>query len=222
MKLKRYKKKKMSSYLNINIIVILFGIIFSLMIISYFSSKSKEILLPLSKIQLEKVISLVINHATDNVIFSDDMYTIDKKDGEIRMINYNTKAVVGMLDNLTFNIEDELKSIENGEGNFLQFNNGFYGQIPFGVIFNNSMMANIGPKVNLKFLFFGSVVSNVETEVKPYGINNAYLEMRVNLTVNGRIVLPFVSEEVSISNVIPIQINVIEGKVPEAYLSTYK
>lgn len=222
MKLRKYKKKKISNYISINIIIILFGISFSLIIISYFSKKSEKILLPLSKIKIEKSISFVINHATENVDFENDLYQIDSENNEIKMINYNTKSVINMLDKLTFNIEEELREIENGKSKFPEFKDGFYGEIPFGVIFDNPMMANIGPKIKLKFLFLGSVVSNIETEVKPYGINNAYIEMRVNLTVNGRIVLPFVSEEIAISNVIPIQINIIEGKVPEAYLSTYK
>ena len=68
----------------------------------------------------------------------------------------------------------------------------------------------------------GDVTSNIETEVKPYGINNAYIEMRISLTVTARIVLPFVSEKVVISNVIPISMNVVQGTVPEAYISSYK
>lgn len=222
MKLKKYKKRKIGRIFTINLTILIFSLIISLMIISYFSKKSEKILLPLSKIKIEKSISFVINHATENIEFNNDLYQIDSENNEIKMINYNTKSVINMLDKLTFNIEEELREIENGNSKFQEFKDGFYGEIPFGVIFDNLMLANIGPKIKLKFLFLGSVVSNVETEVKPYGINNAYIEMRVNLTVNGRILLPFVSEEVAISNVIPIQINIIEGKVPEAYLSTYK
>ena len=126
------------------------------------------------------------------------------------MINYNNKEVVKLLDNITFNIEDELKNRE------------IYGEIPFGVIFNNAMLSNLGPIIKLKFLFISSVISKIETEVKPYGINNAYLEIRVNISVTGRIILPFVSEEVTINNVIPITISIVSGKVPEAYISSYK
>ena len=84
------------------------------------------------------------------------------------------------------------------------------------------MLSNIGPKIKLKYLFLNSIISKVETEVKPYGINNAYLEMRVNISVTGRIILPFVSEEVTINNVVPLSINIVSGKVPDAYISSYK
>ena len=77
MKLRKYKKKKISNYISINIIIILFGISFSLIIISYFSKKSEKILLPLSKIKIEKAITFVINHATENVDFGNDLYKID-------------------------------------------------------------------------------------------------------------------------------------------------
>ena len=65
-------------------------------------------------------------------------------------------------------------------------------------------------------------MSNIETEVKPYGINNAYVEVRISLTVTARIVLPFVIENVVISNVIPISMNIVQGNVPEGYIYSYK
>ena len=65
-------------------------------------------------------------------------------------------------------------------------------------------------------------MSNIETEVKPYGINNAYVEVRIKLEVTARIVLPFISKKVIISNVIPISMNIVQGSIPEAYISSYK
>ena len=62
-----------------------------------------------------------------------------------------------------------------------------------GVIFGNTFMNNLGPKIRLHLNLFGDVMSNLETEVKPYGINNAYVEVRIHLTVTARIVLPFIS-----------------------------
>ena len=96
------------------------------------------------------------------------------------------------------------------------------GEVPFGAIFGNSLLSGIGPKLKLKLKILGDVVSNVETEIKPYGINNAYVEMRIYLSVTARIILPFVNEKVTISNVIPISMDVVQGSIPEAYISSYK
>ena len=99
---------------------------------------------------------------------------------------------------------------------------GVIAEIPFGAIFGNSMLSNIGPKIKIRMKMLGDIVSNVETEIKPYGINNAYVEMRIFLEVNARIVLPFVSEKVVISNVIPISMNIVQGNIPDGYIYSYK
>ena len=91
-----------------------------------------------------------------------------------------------------------------------------------GVICGDSMLPNIGPKIKVRLNILGDIVSNVETEVKPYGINNAYIEMRIYLEVTARIVLPFVTEKIVISNVIPISMNVVQGTVPDGYIYSYK
>ena len=203
-------KQKRISLLTYNLIIISISFIISLFLIAYFSKQSEKILLPYAKSKIEQIVSSVINHSTEKIDYKNNLYNLDIKDNEIKMINYNNKEVVKLLDNITSNIEDELKSKK------------IYGEVPFGVIFNNAMLSNLGPIIKLKFLFISSVISKIETEVKPYGINNAYLEMRVNISVTGRIILPFVSEEVTINNVIPITISIVSGKVPEAYISSYK
>ena len=76
--------------------------------------------------------------------------------------------------------------------------------------------------IKIRLNVLGDVMSNIETEVKPYGINNAYVEVRIKLEVNARIVLPFTTKVISISNVIPLSMNVVQGTVPEAYISSYK
>lgn len=222
MKLKKYHKSKISTIITINLLIIVFSFICAIFLLANFSSKSKTTLLPLAKLKLEKAISFVINHATDNYNLNNNLYTLDIENDEIKMINYNTIEVVKMLDQITFNIEKDLRDIENNNSRFPEFSNGFYGEIPFGLIFNNVFLNNLGPKIKLRFTFLGSIISNVETEVKPYGINNAYLEMRISLTVNGKIILPFTSEDVSITNVIPVSISVVQGKVPSGYISSYK
>ena len=83
-------------------------------------------------------------------------------------------------------------------------------------------MRGLGPKIPLKAEMVGSIVSNIETEVKPYGINNAYVETRIFLEVTAIIYLPFVSKEIKISNIIPISINIVQGSVPQGYITTFK
>lgn len=227
MKLKRYKKKKISSYFSRGIIIIIISLIFALSIIRYFSVRANEILLPMAESKTRKVVAMVINASCDEVIINDNLYEIVREDSdEIKMITYNSFEVTKLINEVTSNIENMIREIENGKmdyyGEVNDIEGGVIAEIPFGVIFGNSLLSNIGPKIKLRLNLLGDITSNIETEVKPYGINNAYVEMRIHLEVTARILLPFVSEKVVISNVIPLSMNIVQGSVPEAYISSYK
>ena len=227
MKLKRYKKKKISSYISMGIIIIIISLILAFVVIDYFAKKANKILLPMAESQTRKVVTMIINSACDETMIGNNLYVINKNSNdEIKMITYNSFEVTKLINQVTENIEDELQEFENGNidyyGNKDDVEGGVISEIPFGVIFGNSLLSNIGPKIKLRLNILGDIVSNIETEVKPYGINNAYVEMRISLEVTARIVLPFVSEKVVISNVIPMSMNIVQGSVPDGYIYSYK
>lgn len=227
MKLKRYKKKKISSYISMGIFFVVLSLILALIIIDYFSKKANEILLPMAESQTRKVVTMVINASCDDVLIGDNLYTINKdNNNEIKMITYDSFEVTKLINQITENIENRIQDIETGKMNYYGDTNvnenGVIGVIPFGVIFGNSLLANVGPKIKLRLNLLGDIVSNIETEVKPYGINNAYVEVRIHLMVTARIVLPFVSEKKVISNVIPLSMNIVQGSIPESYISSYR
>lgn len=227
MKLKKYKKKKISSYISFGIIMITLSLILSFIVIDYFSKKVDEILLPMAESKTRKVVTMIINDACDESLIGDNLYAISKdSNDEIKMVTYNSFEVTKLINQVTSNIENMIKNIENGTmdyyGNIDGVTGGVIAEIPFGVIFGNSLLANVGPKIKIRLNLLGDITSNIETEVKPYGINNAYVEVRIHLEVTARIVLPFASEKVVIANVIPLSMNIVQGTVPDAYISSYK
>lgn len=226
MKLKKYKNKKISTYISISIFIVIISIIISLVIINYFSKKANAILLPMAEEQTRKVVTMIINNSCNNVIIKDNLYTITKNSNdEIQMINYNSFEITKLINTITSNIENSIKEIELGNMDYyknISKDGGVIAEIPFGVVFGSSLLNNVGPKIKLRLKILGDIVSNIETEVKPYGINNAYVELRITLTVNAKILLPFVSKKVTVSNVIPLSMNIVKGSIPQAYISSYK
>ena len=69
--------------------------------------------------------------------------------------------------------------------------------------------------INLKII--GNVTSGLKTEVKEYGINNSLITISVEITVEMMVILPFSSDYVNITNLVPISIKLIQGKVPQFY-----
>lgn len=237
MKLKPYKKIKIGSYLSLLLFIIILSIISSFFVISYFGKKANKVLLPIAISDTRKIITLIINSSvtkgiTNNINTNNLFEIVLNNNDEVQMIDYNTKEVTKILNQITYNIQHSLRQIESG--NIEAFNDilkdydnnllkeGIIAEIPFGVIFDNSILNNIFPKVKLKLNIIGDVISNIETEIKPYGINNALIEVKVHLEVSSQINLPFISERVTIPNTIPISMKIINGTVPEAYISSYK
>lgn len=222
MRLKRYKKKKISIYFSRGVIIIILSLILSIVIIDYFSKRANYYLLPLAESKVKSIITILINDATNNVIFNNDLFTINKNnDGVIEFINYNSYEANKLMNVVTLRIEDKFNEIYNGKYDD-NVNAYIVDEVPFGVIFNNTFLNGLGPKIKIKSKIVGSIVSNIETEVKPYGINNTYLETRIFLEVTARIYMPFITEEIKINNVIPISMNIVQGSVPNGYITSYK
>lgn len=218
MRFRSYKKKKFSAFFTIELIIFVTAFLISLMVINYFSSQIKTILLPIAEARVNKYVNNMINKATGDILFDKELLKINKNSNdEVEMVTYNTYEVTKLIDKITMNIQDEFNGLEYGK-----VNDEFVLQkIPFGVIFGNVFLRNLGPKINIRFDMIGNVLTNIETEVKPYGINNAYVETRVFIEANARIIIPFVTKNIKITNVIPISINIYQGKVPNGYITSF-
>ena len=203
------------------IMLIVMSIVMSLVALKYFSVRANTVLLPMAEGKLRKIVSTIINSSTNNLTFDSSLFTMDKdQNNEIRMINYNSYEVTKLINEVTCNIEMELDKLNENKGS--ELDKYVISEVSFGSIFNSSFLRGLGPKIPLKAEMVGSIVSNIETEVKPYGINNAYVETRIFLEVTAIIYLPFVSKEIKISNIIPISINIVQGSVPQGYITTFK
>lgn len=221
MRLVKYKKNKISDYIFRGFIFIFISFVCSILIINYIYKRFNDVLLPIAEERTRKFITTIINNSTIGIDFGRDITYINKDGNDsINLISYNNVEVIKLLDEITFNIQNNLNSIE--KGNYSDGDDYIVTKIPFGIIFKNPLLRNFGPNINVRLNLVGDIISNIETEVKPYGINNAYVEVRVNLSVTGRIIMPFVSDEVKVDNVIPISINIVSGNVPSGYVYSYK
>ena len=216
MKLKYHKKKTIGSHISRQIIIIILSLVMAIMIINYFYDKFNKVILPLAEAETKKYMVEIINDATNNIKFDKSLFKIEKgNDNKIEMINYNSYEATALINSVTNNIQNKLN-------NDLHNNKYIIAKIPLGIIFKNSLVRNFGPIINVKMKTIGNVLSELETEVKPYGINNAVVMVRVKLSGEARVILPVLSKEIKLENVIPLSINIVNGNIPEAYISSYK
>lgn len=176
------------------------------------------------------IINQTVSSRVTEVLEQGNLFEMSKNsEGEIQSIDFNSVMVNKVLQLTTRIVQEQLKALENGEvdkievpstlksTNLSKLKDGIVCEIPLGVLTGNSLLANIGPKFPVKLTFVGDVLSNVNTKINDYGINNAVVEISVHVEVTERIIMPFITQEVLISTDIPIAIKMIQGKIPVYY-----
>ena len=228
-KLKQRKNIKVST--KISTIILLIGIS-TYLFINYCSNKVLPVIMKEAKIDARKMAILVIKNSLNDEVLStleDEMYNLNKNNnGEIQTIDFNPIIVNKFLTKTTNVVSENLKNLEKGkikDISFIDFEdydskklkNGVISEIPMGIISNNIFLSNLGPKIPVKINLIGNVVSNIETKVSNYGINNALVEIYVKVEVEEEVIIPFQTKTIKIVNNIPVAIKIINGNVPEYY-----
>lgn len=229
------KKKKKNNFILKLIFIIIVAIICAFLLIRYFSKNISPFFMSYAEDEIKRITNLVVNYSVNDDTFeelSDDkIFDIIRNDsGEIQLISYNAKNVNVLLNSIAIMIQNNLRAIEDGNIEFLDLGGSFLNEyddsllkegiiceIPFGAFWKNSLLSNIGPKIPIKFNMLGDVDTTIKTDIKEYGINNAFLNIYIEVKVNIRVNLPFVSNKINISSVVPISMNIIQGNIPDFY-----
>jgi len=187
-----------------------------------------------AEVETKKLSSIIINRAVNkqlaNGMNTDDMFNIIKNSsGEIQSIDFNPAIVNKVLNTTTNVVLVNLKAIEEGKIDFIELpdilintdeekiKNGIIYEIPMGVVTNNPVFSNLGPRIPVKLNVIGNVESNVKTNIKEYGINNALIEVYIEIKVTEQINIPFMSKRVTVISNIPVALKVMQGTVPKYY-----
>lgn len=220
--------KKITNLFIYLFIILVFAIIVSYFLTKYYSNKIFTPLYSYAESESKKIVTEIINSSLteelETSLDSETIYEIIKnEDDEIQLIDFNTSKVNKILTNLSNNIENKIKNIEEEqlfkENEIITTKDGLIYNIPIGAVTGNVFLTNIGTKIPLKITIMGDVLSTMETEVTEYGLNNALLKIGIKVTINTRVIAPFTSKEFTIEHTIPISIKVIQGKIPEYYLN---
>lgn len=231
------KKLKKSNKISIILFLIIVGIFCSYIIISTYSKKINDIFFSSAESKVTQLMTLVINKSIDQEIITliddDNLFNvIEDNQGNIKLVDFNSAGVTNLLKILTNKVTINLKMIESGNVAKLDIDTDYYNvnnlqkgiiyQIPIGAITNSSFLSNLGPKIPVKMKLIGDITSNISTNIKEYGINNAILEVGVKVNVSSMINLPFASKKITVSSTIPISLKILQGNIPNYYLNGIK
>lgn len=236
MYLKKRRKKK-NKILNLIIIIFILIIISVIYIFKVFNDKALPQFLSYSEIETTKIVTSIISSTVTeqvaNSISVEDLFITTKdSNGNIKSIDFDTKNVNMILTRTIDVVEESLKYLETGEIEKLKLNNaslvsddklkkGIIYELPSGIIFNNVILNNILPKIPVKINLIGNIFCKLNTDVVDYGINNALIKVNINIEVEVKILLPFVSSNSKINVDVPIIMKIMEGNVPSYYFDGY-
>lgn len=228
----KLKKKKNKNH-NVIILLIVMIIITLFIVFNFIGKKLTPIIMNYAEKQAKKIAVLVIGNAIDNELGekfkNDNLFITDGKE-----TNYNTYEINNILKEVSINVKEYLRKLESGElgdiglsdneninVNSKKLKKGIIYQVPSGIIFNNGILANLGPKIPVKLSLIGDITTDIVTDIKEYGINNAVIELGVKIIAEEQVILPFDTKQIQVETVVPISIKIINGTVPGYYFNPY-
>lgn len=158
------------------------------------------------------ILKEAFSHSQNFNIDIDNLITVVKNSKEeITEVNFDMKASAKLLSSITGYMNDQILDY-----NYL----GYRIDVPIGILFKNPLLTNVGPKIPIKVELADIALGNVKTVVKPFGINNALIEVYLDIILRTSVLYPFetIEENTSYSSLIASKI--ITGKVPDFFGGT--
>lgn len=230
--------KKIKKLSTILIYIIFIALLLSIILIKYFSYKIKPGLNKYVVSEVERIITLIINDSVSqelNRINSNSILNRESNNEKVSLYNINMIEINKIQNNINKKIQKNIKMVSMGEINkidkyFSSMSDIDYENLCDGVVYYISsgnlsgsiFTNNLGPKIPIKFLLDGSVISKINSRVVEYGINNAILEIKIDIRVSIVVNMPYVTKKVTVKTSNIIFNEIIQGEIPEYYFKDKK
>ncbi|RXJ01808.1 sporulation protein YunB [Anaerobacillus alkaliphilus] len=233
---RRRKYRPMKGPLPFRYVLLISFIIFIIMTAQGLVVVEKGIrptLIEIAKTETQRIATTAINEAVRKKTLenSDLENVIDiNPAGNGRVYTVNPIVVSRVLQETTLNVQRYLNDVARGnvknlaipDGIEIEQENGYQEQgiihmIPLGQATNNALLAHLGPKVPVRLTAIGDVKSFIRDEIVPVGINNVWINLSIEITVDVRVVIPFATETEVVQTLIPVGYMYIQGDVPQFF-----
>ncbi len=216
-------------------------IFISLLILSFFTALYltslagkglEQVIVKYATSETERIANVILNDVVniDDDYFNEDLFEISRdNDGNIELINFDTKVTNRLLKDINDKAMKRLSAIEKGDTTDIELSDSLKGtrltflddgvvcDIPIGSLFHNGLIVNLTTSIPIRFSFIGTVSSNIVTDVKEYGFNNALIEVGIEVTIKEKITMPHSTESIPITTKVNLTTQLIQGSVPNYY-----
>ena len=202
-------------------------IIFTFIILVFLSNKVIPFYMNYSEAEMKRVVTTVINKSVTeevtNQLEVDSFFVLKKENDNTIIVDFDPVIVNRVMSKISDVVYNNLKLISKKDKLTLEKYNldESYFYIPSGIIFNTTMLNNVGPRIPINLEIISSVNPNLKTEVTEYGINNSLIEVYIHVIVDVKMILPMYSNTMQIVVVLPLAVKLIQGEVPKYYQRGY-
>ena len=213
---------------KIIIFTILLILFFTFFLLNYFNKKINDNLIKISSMEIEKKTKIIltkdINHDIINHNNISDILIIHKNnDDQILYVDFNLDKAYQVLDLVSNILMDSYQKLENGvikvnyQNNDYHKTNQIFLFVPIGSALSSTYFYNVGPTIPVGVNFVGTILTNLETKITNYGLNNALVEVYVYIEFHNEIMAPYLTKDITLQYSSLIASMMIEGEVPSFY-----
>lgn len=139
----------------------------------------------------------------------DDIIQVEKDgEGNITLLKADTLKLNKIACDVALDSQRKLKLLGNS---------GI--KIPFGYIFQNNLLAQLGPKVTIYMEPIGYIETKYESEFESAGVNQTRHKIYVQVNAKLRIIIPMKKEDIEVKSEVPISETIIVGKIPNTSIN---
>jgi len=203
------------------IVIIIINVILAFLILN---KKLEPVVIEIAKDECKNIVTLISNDVVQNELKNNNINNLFINNTDIDTIVIN-RLQTNIVNKIIYNLEciekGNIYSLDLYNKNLLsnrdKLNRGIIYEVPLTVNYNNIILSNLSPKVPIKFNIIGNVDSSINSNIKEYGINNALIEISINIKVHMKVIIPFLSENIVVDINLPIASRIINGQVPQYY-----
>ena len=211
-------------YLFIIVIVIL-GVI-----LHFLSVSITPMLKKIADKEIDHFCQMVINNTPFPVeLDHQELINVNRSGDEISTINFDTNYASSIGAKIVNNLDELFVSLEEGvykktDDTFYQRklekisnDGGVIASVPLGMLTDNPFLAEMGPKIKIRYKTISAITCTVNKEIKSYGVNHVMVSLSLTIKIKMMVLLPFYNEEFNKAYDYPLVIEIIEGEVPNWY-----
>lgn len=144
------------------------------------------------------------------------------EEGNIITLDYDTARLNRILQNTLETLEASLEAAQDGKEDpwtrQTYYADGIIYQIPLGYLTQIPMLAQMGPKIPVRFRMINDISAQFSFETEPYGLNNTMVRITLVLRLQANAITALSMSQIEQTLQIPLVMELVHGQVPEHYM----